>query len=131
MSTSVIGIDLAKNIFSVCSMNHRGKVLFNKKMSRLKLSRFIQTTEKSFIAMEACGGAHHWARLAVKAGHRVKIIHPKFVKPFVKSNKSDETDAMGIAEAAVRESIPSVPIKETWQQDILVLHRVKERLTKN
>ena len=129
--TSIIGIDLAKNTFSVCALNSRGKVLYNKKFSRKKLAIFIKTTEVSFIAMEACGGAHHWARMAETAGHKVKMIHPKYVKPFVKTNKSDETDAHAICEAALRESIVSVPIKQIWAQDVLVLHRVKTRLTKN
>ena len=131
MNRSVIGIDLAKNSFSVCSLNQRGKVLFSKTFSRHRLSVFLKTTEKTFVAMEACGGAHHWARMAKEAGHEVKMMNPKFVKPFVKSNKNDDADAQAIAEAAIRESIPRVPVKEMWQQDILVLHRVKERLTKN
>ena len=131
MKSSVVGIDLAKNVFSVCALNHKGKVLSKRNISRAKLAKFIQTTEKTLIAMKACGGAHHWARIANEAGHEVKMIHPKLVKPFVQNNKSEENDAQAIGEAAVRESIPSVPIKQKWQQDILVLHRVKERLTKN
>ena len=131
MTVSVIGIDLAKNTFSLCFLNSRGKVLSNKKLSRKKLIHFLHNSPKAFIGMEACGGAHYWARMATKAGHSVKMIHPKFVKPFVKTNKNDGVDSQAIAEAAVRESVPSIPIKQTWQQDILVLHRIKERLVKN
>ena len=73
MKSSVVGIDLAKNVFSVCALNHKGKVLSRRNISRAKLAKFIQTTEKTLIAMEACGGAHHWARMASEAGHEVKM----------------------------------------------------------
>lgn len=131
MSTSLVGIDLAKNNNSVCSLNPKGKVISIKKLSRYKLAHFIQNHKPTLIAMEACGGAHYWARMAKEAGHRVKMMHPSYVKPFVKTNKNDSSDAHAIAEAALRDSIPCVPIKESWQQDILALHRIKERLTRN
>ena len=75
---SVIGIDLAKNTFSLCGMNERGKVLFAKNMSRSKLLIFLNNTPATHIGLEACGGAHFWAREAIKAGHEVKMMHLAF-----------------------------------------------------
>ncbi len=131
MNITVIGIDLAKNTFSLCGLNQNGKVILKKRLTRYKLSIFLRTQKKCLIGIEACGGAHHWARTALNCGHKVKMMHPKYVKPFVKSNKNDDSDALGIAEAALRENIPSVPVKQKWQQDILSLHRIKERLLAN
>jgi len=127
----VIGIDLAKNTFSICALDNRGNPVKQTTFSRKKLTEFISTTEKCLIAIEACGGAHYWARIAKASGHEVKMMSPQYVKPFVKSNKNDVNDAFAIAEAALRPSIPSVPIKCLWQQDVLAMHRFKERLVKN
>jgi transposase len=81
--------------------------------------------------MEACGGAHYWAREFTKLGHEAKLISPQFVKPFVKSNKTDANDAEAIAEAAMRPSMRFVPIKQIPNQDIQNIHRVRERLVRN
>jgi len=80
--------------------------------------------------MEACGGAHYWARMFQAQGHSVKMIHPQYVKPFVQVNKNDARDALAIAEAAARPSMPTVAIKSIEQQDIQAIHRVRERLVK-
>lgn len=81
--------------------------------------------------MESCSGANHWARAFMENGHKVKLISPQFVKPFVKTNKNDANDAEGIVEAASRPSMHFVPIKQVEQQDIQSLHRVRSRLVKN
>jgi transposase len=78
--------------------------------------------------MEACGGAHDWARRLREHGHEVKLMAPQFVKPYVKSNKNDMRDAEGIGEAVTRPTMRFVPIKDVDQQDIQALHRVRERL---
>jgi len=78
--------------------------------------------------MEACGGAHYWARCLREQGHEVKLMAPQFVKPYVKSNKNDMRDAEAIAEAVTRPSMRFVPVKDVAQQDIQALHRVRERL---
>jgi transposase len=80
------------------------------------------------IGMEACGGAHYWARRLREQGHMVKLMAPQFVKPYVKSNKNDMREAEAIAEAVTRPSMRFVPIKEVAPQDIQALHRVRERL---
>src|SRR6516165_5204717 len=84
--------------------------------------------EMSVLGMEACGGAHDWARRFRAYGHEVKLMAPQFVKPYVKSNKNDMRDAEAIAEAVTRPTMRFVPIKDVAQQDIQALHRVRERL---
>jgi transposase len=80
------------------------------------------------IGMEACGGAHYWARRFREHGHEVKLMAPQFVRPYVKSNKNDTRDAEGMSEAVTRPTMRFVPTKELDQQDIQALHRVRERL---
>ena len=77
------------------------------------------------VGMEACGGAHYWARLLRSWGHQVKLIAPQFVKPFVKSNKNDAMDAEAICEAIQRPNMRFVAIKNTKQQDVLAIHRMR------
>jgi transposase len=81
--------------------------------------------------MEACGGAHYWARQFIAMGHIVKLISPQFVKPYVKSNKNDHNDAVAICEAATRPSMRFVPVKSIQQQDIQLLHKVRSKLIKD
>src|SRR5215813_12745730 len=82
------------------------------------------------IGMEACGGAHYWARRLREHGHTVKLIAPQFVKPYVKSNKNDPADAEAICEAVTRPTMRFVPVKEVAQQDLQSLHRARERVVK-
>jgi transposase len=81
--------------------------------------------------MEACGGAHYWAREIAKLGHCVRLMNPQFVKPYVKSNKNDRNDAEAICEAVARPSMRFVPVKSVPQQDIQALHRIRTQLVKN
>ena len=89
---------------------------------------FMAQLPPLLIGMEACGGAHYWARRFREQGHEVKLMAPQFVKPYVKSNKNDMRDAEAIAEAVTRPTMRFVPIKDVAQQDIQALHRVRERL---
>lgn len=125
---SIIGIDLAKHVFQLCAMTASGRVVFSKKLKRPELLPFLAQTPQTLIAIEACGGAHHWAREIQKLGHHVSMIHPRYVKPFVQVNKNDARDAQAIAEAASRESMPTVSVKSVEQQELQCLHRVRERL---
>jgi transposase len=86
---------------------------------------------KCLVGIEACGGANYWAREITKLGHEVKLMAPQFVKPYVKTNKNDEADAEAICEAVARPNMRFVPVKSVEQQDILSIHRVRERLVKN
>ena len=99
---SIIGLDLAKNVFQAHGACSDGSVAFRMKISRVKLLAFFASVPKCLVAMEACGAAHHWARQIVALGHEVRLIAPTYVKPFVKRNKNDATDAEAIAEAAYR-----------------------------
>lgn len=126
----VLGIDLAKDVFQLHGTDARGKVVLRKRMSRSKLMGFMSNLSPCLVGIEACGGAHYWARLFISMGHRVKMMAPQFVKPYVKSNKNDANDAEGINEAVTRPTMRFVPIKGIEQQDVLLMHRVRELVMK-
>jgi transposase len=125
---SVLGLDIAKRVFHAVGMDERGKIVFRTRLSRHDLMPFIAKLPPVLIGMEACGGAHYWARRFREHGHEVKLMAPQFVKPYVKSNKNDTRDAEGISEAVTRPTMRFVPTKEIEQQDIQALHRVRDRL---
>jgi transposase len=97
-----LGIDLAKNVFQLHGLDAKDKIILRKRLTRKQLIEFVSQLSPCTIAIEACTGSHHWARLFQNAGHSVKMMAPQFVKPYVKSNKSDRNDAEAIAEAATR-----------------------------
>src|SRR5712692_4796866 len=125
---NVLGIDIAKRVFHAIGMDNTGKIVFRKRFSRHDLMPFLAKLPPVLIGMEACGGAHYWARRFREHGHEVKLMAPQFVKPYIKSNKNDMRDAEGIGEAVTRPTMRFVPIKNVDQQDIQALHRVRERL---
>jgi transposase len=124
----VLGIDIAKHVFHAVGMDDRGNVVYRKRLSRHDLIPFLAKLPPVRIGIEACGGAHYWARRFRAYGHEVKLMAPQFVKPYVKSHKNDSRDAEAIAEAVTRPTMHFVPIKDVDQQDIQALHRVRERL---
>ena len=124
----VLGIDIAKRVFHVVGMDERGKIVLRKRLSRHDLIPCRAKLPPVLIGMEACGGAHDWARRFRAHGHEVKLMAPQFVKPSIKSNKNDRRDAEGMSEAVTRPTMRFVPIKDVDQQDIQALHRVRERL---
>ena len=97
---TLLGIDIAKEIFQLHGTDNQGNAILKKKLRRKELLEFIANTPTCTIAMEACGGSHYWAREFKKLGHTAKLISPQFVKPFVKGNKTDSNDAEAIATAA-------------------------------
>src|SRR5262245_50672347 len=123
-----VGIDLAKKIFHLVGTDTTGKIVWRKRLTRHALISFMAQLPPVTIGMEACGGAHYWARQLRHQGHEVKLMAPQFVKPYVKSNKNDMRDAEAIAEAVTRPTMRFVPVKDVDQQDIQALHRVRERL---
>ena len=125
---NVVGIDIAKRIFHLVGMDERGKIILRKRLVRGEVLSFMAQLPPVTVGMEACGGAHYWARHLREQGHEVKLMAPQFVKPYVKTNKNDLRDAEAIAEAVTRPSMRFVPIKAVAQQDIQALHRVRERL---
>lgn len=127
---SVLGIDIAKQVFHVVGMDETGTIVWRKRLTRSALMPFIARIPPLVIGMEACGGAHYWARRFREHGHIVKLMAPQFVKPYLKSNKHDMADAEAIGEAVTRPTMRFVPVKELAQQDFQALHRVRERLVK-
>ena len=122
---TVLGIDLAKQSFQLHGIDTHGQVVLKKKLSRAKLSAFVAQLPPCLIGMEACGGSNYWTRTFEKWGHTVRMMAPQFVKPYVKSNKSDSADAEAICEAVQRPSMRFVPAKSIEQQDIQCLHRIR------
>ena len=129
MSIITVGIDLAKNVFAVHGVDDNGKpVLVKPKVARDKLVELIAQLPPCVIGMEACSGAHHWARQFRPYGHTVKLMAPKFVTPYRmsgKRGKNDAADAAAICEAVTRPNMRFVPVKEEHQQIILCLHRTR------
>lgn len=127
MEVTTIGIDIAKRIFQIHGVDKNGKTI----LMREQVLTFMANLPKCLVGMEACGGASYWARELTKLGHTVKLIAPQFVKPYVKTNKNDQADSEAICEAVARPNMRFVPIKTVEQQDILFIHRVRQRLVKN
>ncbi len=130
MQITTIGIDLAKNVFQVHGANEHGKPVLRKQLKREQVVVFFANLSPCLVGMEACGGAHHWARKLEALGHTVKLIAPQFVKPYVKSNKNDVADAEAICEAVSRPTMRFVPIKNVEQQSVLALHRARQGFVK-
>jgi transposase len=126
MNITQVGIDLAKLVFQVHGVDARGKVALRKQLKRHQIVAFFAQMPPCLVGMEACGGAHFWARKLTELGHTVKLIAPQFVKPYVKTNKNDAADAEAICEAVGRPNMRFVPIKNTEQQALLGLHRARK-----
>ena len=131
MNITTIGIDIAKRIFQLHGIDKNGKVVLKKKLMRDQVLNYMANLPKCLVGIEACGGANYWGREITKLGHEVKLMAPQFVKPYVKTNKNDQADAEAICEAVSRPNMRFVPIKSVEQQDILSIHRVRQRLVKN
>ena len=127
MELHTIGIDLGKTVFHLVGLNLHGEVVMRKKFSRTQLLRFTANVHVELIGMEACGGAHFLGGALREQGHEVRLIPVQYVKPYVKTNKSDYIDAEAIAEAVSRPTMRFVPIKTDDQLDLQSLHRVRER----
>jgi transposase len=124
-NVTTVGIDLAKNVLSLHGVDARGVVMLRRTVSRTKLSLLVAQLPPCLIGMEACSGAHEWARRFSALGHRVRLMAPKFVAPYRKGGKNDGNDAEAICEAVSRPNMLFVPIKSLEQQAILTLHRVR------
>lgn len=127
MKTSVIGLDIAKNIFHLYSVGDDNKP-FKKKIKRAELLAFFANYRASLIGIEACGSAHHWARELIKLGHEVILLNARYVKSFVIGNKNDFNDASGIFDAVTRPNKRTVTIKTIEQQDIQLVHTIRNGL---
>jgi transposase len=127
MELHTIGIDLGKTVFHLVGLNLRGEVVVRKRLSRKQLLHYTANLRVELIGMEACGGAHFLGRALREQGHEVRLMPAQYVKPYVKTNKSDFIDAEAIAEGVARPTMRFVPIKTDDQLDMQSLHRVRER----
>ena len=131
MSISMIGIDTAKSILHLHGVDARGEVQLKRKLRRDELVAFFERQPRCTVAMEACGAAHHWARVLGGLGHEVKLIASEAAKPFVKrGKKNDPADAAAICAAASRPDAKFVAVKSLEQQGVLALHSVRSLLVK-
>lgn len=127
---NVIGMDISKRNFEICEMSSTGRVIRRKRLYRSEVLAYFANYRVCTVIMESCGGAHYWARELRKLGITTKLIAPQFVKPFVKSNKSDAADAEAIAEASLRPQMRFVEVKTIASQEFQHLHRIRERVIK-
>lgn len=127
---SIIGLDLAKNVFQAHGAGPDGSVVFRRKLSRGQLLLFFEQQPRCVVAMEACASAHHWGRAIGALGHEVKLIPPAYVKPFVKRQKNDMADAEAIAEAASRPTMRFVAVKSEVQQAAAMAYRIRDLLVR-
>jgi transposase len=130
MKLSRVGVDLAKNVYQLHGVDRHGKAVWKRRLRRGQwLQALLDKAEPGcVIGMEACTGAHHWARELQSQGYTVRLIAPQFVKPYVKSNKNDANDAEAICEAMSRPNMRFVTVKSVEQQDIQATHRVRTEL---
>ncbi len=132
MKSTIIGIDMAKNVFEVYVEDVTGQVVKRCRLSRKKMLPWFANRASALIGMEACGGgAHYWARELEKLGHTVRLIAPQYVKPWVQTNKSDPADARAICRAVREPGMRFVSIASEAQQAVQAFHRVRSRLMSN
>jgi len=123
---TTVGIDLAKNVFSVHAIDESGQVVFRKTIARARLMPTVAQWPLCSIGMEACSGAHDWARRFQALGHTVRIMAARFVTPYRRNGKNDGNDAEAICEAMQRPAMRFVPVKSAEQQAVLTVHRVRQ-----
>lgn len=125
-----IGIDTSKHVFQLHGVNAGEQPELRKKLRRQEMERFFAKLAPRVIALEACGGAHHWARLLRSLGHEVKLIPPQYAKPYVKRGKNDAADAEALCEAMSRPTMRFVPVKTAAAQAALMLIGMRDRLVR-
>jgi transposase len=130
MNCTVFGLDLAKRVFQLHWIEMETGEICRRQLKRQQVAEFFANRRSCVIAMEACGSAHYWGRKFAAMGHEVRLIAAQFVRPFVKSNKTDVADAQAIWEAAQRPDMKFVALKTEEQQSVLTLHRMREQLVK-
>ncbi len=127
---TTVGLDLAKSVFHVHGADRKGRPVLRKKLRRRQVLVFFAELSPCLVGLEACASAHYWARELQALGHEVRLIPPQYVKPFVKTNKNDTSDAEAICEALIRPTMRFAAVKSVEQQSVLLLHRARELLVR-
>ena len=125
---TVVGIDLGKTVFHVHGVDAAGRTVIERRFTRKALHNWLARLEPCLIGMETCSGAHHLGRWLRQQGHEVRLMNPRYVKPYVKTNKNDARDAEAICEAVTRPQMRFVQIKSVAQQEVQMMHRVRSRI---
>src|SRR5688572_8612762 len=125
---TTIGLDIAKSVFQVHAVDADGQVVVRRQLKRRYVLAFFQKLPPCLVGIEACASAHHWSRELQSLGHTVRLMPPAYVKPYVKRQKNDATDAEAICEAVTRANMRFVPTKTREQQSCLTLHRTRHLL---
>ena len=120
---ATVGLDVAKNVFQVHGFDQDGAPMIRRKLRGADVLSFFGSLTPCPVGLEACAGAHHWAREIARRGHDVRLMPPQYVRPYVKRNKNDAADAAAICEAVTRPTMRFVPVKSIEQQAVLMLHR--------
>src|SRR5262249_29534987 len=127
MDATTVAVDLAKTVFELAIANAHWRIVSRQRLNRERFARFLAETPATHVVMEACGMAHYWGRVAQQRGHRVTLVPPAYVRPYVRRNKTDRADAEAILEAVRSGEMPSVPVKRIEQQALVAVHRVREQ----
>jgi len=125
-TVTTLGIDLAKSVFQLHGVNAHGRVSLRTQLRRGVLLKTVAQLPPCVIGMEACSTAHYWARQFERFRHTVRLMSPQYVKPYIKGQKNDQSDAEGICEAVSRPNMRFVPLKSLKQQDLQSVHRVRQ-----
>jgi transposase len=127
---SIIGVDISRTVFQIHAADKDGRPVLRKRCDRQQFVEFMGDLTSCEVGMEACAGSHFWGRRLAEMGHKVKLIPPQYVKPYVKRNKNDAADAEAIVEAMSRPTMRFVEIKTVGQQEMNQLHRARDLLVK-
>lgn len=127
MQLNPVGVDLSKSVFQLSITNKHHHISARKRLSRGQFNKWLLTQEPVHLVMEACGTSHHWGRLALGLGHRVTLLHPGYVKPYVRRNKTDAADADALLQAVRDRDLTPVPVKAEQHQALQSIHRIRER----
>src|SRR5205814_7911650 len=127
---SMIGLDIAKNVFHVHGVDASGVPILRRQLRRGQVEKFFAKLPPTLVGVEACGSSHHWARVIGRYGHQVRLMPPGYVKAYVKRNKNDGRDAEAICEAVNRPTMRFVPVKSVEQQATLSVHTTRALLVR-
>ncbi len=125
MDATTVAVDVAKTVFEVAIANRQWHIVARHRFNRRQFAHFLATASPTHVVMEACGTAHYWGRCAQRHGHTITLLPPAYVRPYVRRNKTDRTDAEALLEAMRSGQIPSVPVKSVAQQTLVALHRIR------